>query len=79
MKLTKEAVDQFKEIFHKEFGTLLSDEEARERANSFMRLVLVAVRRQPWDKDDTPDSEQCKPRPGGFTEPDLTDDDWPVS
>jgi hypothetical protein len=56
MNLTKEAVDQFKEIFHKEFGTLLSDEEARERAESFMRLVLIVLRRQPSDKDEVTDS-----------------------
>lgn len=44
MNLPAEAKSHFKEIFHREFGELLSDEEAQERAESFMRLVMIIVR-----------------------------------
>jgi hypothetical protein len=54
MNLSKQALDEFKEIFQRVFGEPISDDEARERAESLMRLMLIALRRQPWDKDDDP-------------------------
>ena len=56
MDLPPEAISEFKEIFHSEFKRLLSDDEARERAEAFMRLVLLILRPLPSDTDeDVPD------------------------
>lgn len=38
MALPKEAVDEFKQIYFKDYGVMLSDAEAEERANSLFEL-----------------------------------------
>jgi len=47
MKLSDKAVQEFKAIFHREFKRELSDDEARGRAESFMRLILLLLRPSP--------------------------------
>ena len=47
MQLSNEAVREFKDLYEKEFDEVLSDDEARARAQSFMRLVLILIRPLP--------------------------------
>lgn len=42
--LPKEAVDEFKKIYEKEFGKKLSDKAAVKKANDFMRLYKILVK-----------------------------------
>ncbi len=52
MKLSQQAIQDFKAIFKEVFTEEISDEYARDRAESLMRLMLIVLRRQPWDEDD---------------------------
>jgi hypothetical protein len=47
MRLSDKAIQEFREIFHREFKRDLSDEEARQRAESFMHLILLLLRPMP--------------------------------
>ncbi len=47
MELPSKAIAEFKEIFRKEFDITLSDSEARERAESLMRLIVLILRPLP--------------------------------
>jgi hypothetical protein len=44
MRLSDKAVQDFREIFVREFKKDISEEEARQRAESLMRLVLLLLR-----------------------------------
>jgi len=46
MKLPKGAIDEYRELIKQEFGHDMTDEEARESAESFMRLVLLILEPQ---------------------------------
>ena len=48
MQLPPEAIGEFKVIYKKEFGILLSDEDAREKAESFLEFMEIVAR--PIDK-----------------------------
>ena len=41
MQLSQEAIDEFKEIYRKEYGKEISDDEAREMGTRLMRVLLV--------------------------------------
>lgn len=47
MKLSDQAIKEFREIFAREFKRDLSEEEARDRAEAFMRLILLLLRPMP--------------------------------
>ncbi len=50
MQLSKKAIDEFREIFRKEFGEELSDNEASTRATNFLELfslIYKPVRKNP--------------------------------
>ena len=47
MKLSDQAIQEFREIFAREFKRDLSEEEARDRAEAFMRLILLLLRPTP--------------------------------
>jgi hypothetical protein len=44
MALSKEAIKEFKEIYFKEFGEEISDQEAREEAESLISLFKIIYR-----------------------------------
>ena len=44
MELPLDAISEFENIFEAEFGRVLSDDEAHERAESFMRVVILILR-----------------------------------
>lgn len=44
MRLSKEAIKEFKEIYYEEFGDRLSDEEAQEMGGSLISLFRVIYR-----------------------------------
>ena len=72
MNLPKDAIDDFKQIFYDEFGEKLSDDEAQERAESFMRLVLIVLRPQPWDDEETRNQDKVDDGSGERSEQNLT-------
>ena len=48
MQLPEESIKEFKNIYKKEFGILLSDEEAEEQAVSFLDFMSLVTK--PIDK-----------------------------
>ena len=51
MKLSHKAIEDFKKIWKEEFREDITDEFAKERAEGLMRLVLIALKPQPWDAE----------------------------
>jgi hypothetical protein len=47
MSLSKEAIDKYKQIYKKNFGEEISDEEAREQGESLISLFRVIYRPLP--------------------------------
>lgn len=60
MRLSKEAIKEFKEIYHKEFGEVISDEEAQEMGGGLLSLFKVIYRPIPEDEEQTPRDENDK-------------------
>jgi hypothetical protein len=56
MSLSKEAIEEFKKIFYREFGRKLSDEEAHEKAQNLLSLFRIIYRTIPEDEDLTKNS-----------------------
>lgn len=52
MFLSNKAVQEFKEIYEKEFGEKLTDGEYRIRAENFLRLMALITKPIPKNKDD---------------------------
>lgn len=44
MPLSKEAIEEFKEIYKKEFGEEISDQEALEKATKLLRLIEIVYK-----------------------------------
>ena len=44
MRLSPEAIKEFQEIYRREFGKTISDEEARKIAERFMNLMEIVCR-----------------------------------
>jgi hypothetical protein len=42
-QLSQEAINEFKEIYQREFGEMLSDEQAREKAMSLLNLFYFLL------------------------------------
>lgn len=51
MGISKEALAKFKEIYRKEYGEDISDEEALKQATSLLRLMKIIYRPIPKDID----------------------------
>lgn len=49
MKLSDQAVREFREIWHREFGQLLSLDEARAKATLLLELCRIIVRPLPGE------------------------------
>jgi len=43
MELSQEAIDEFKEIYKKEFGEEISDDDAREMGTRLLRVFRVLL------------------------------------
>jgi hypothetical protein len=52
MKFTKEQLDEFKQIYKKEFGKEISDEEALEMATDLINLFKVIYRPIPTNNQE---------------------------
>jgi hypothetical protein len=52
MRLSKEAIEEFKKIYYKEFGKALSDEEAQEKGQNLLSLFKIIYRPIPRPKND---------------------------
>jgi len=50
MNLPASAFSEFKWIFESEFNRTLTDDEARERAEAFMRVVILILRPVPSER-----------------------------
>lgn len=50
MKLSKKAIDEYKEIYRREYGKTLTDQEAYEQASNLLRLFKVIYRPLPSEK-----------------------------
>jgi hypothetical protein len=64
MRLSKEAIEEFKEIYEKEFGKSISDEEAQEMGRNLLSLFKIIYRPiPPYDDSDKNDKTQCNQDP----------------
>jgi len=52
MQLSKEAIEEFKQIYKAEFGEEISDQEATEKAIRLINLIRVIYRKIPEDKEN---------------------------
>jgi hypothetical protein len=50
MKLSRGAINELKEIYRKDYGVMLSDEQSTEIASSFFHLMKITYK--PIPKDD---------------------------
>ena len=63
MRLSKEAIEEFKRIYYKEFGKVLSDEEAQEKGQNLLSLFKIIYRSIPLDKKDKKIEHKISPEP----------------
>ena len=63
MRLSKEAIKEFKEIYYKEFGERISDKEAQEMGASLLSLFKIIYRPIPEAGEQNPKDKNNK-RPG---------------
>ena len=56
MRLSKEAVEEFKDIYYKKFGEKLSDEKAQELAERLVLLYKAVY--YPFSEDNTQDKKR---------------------
>ena len=57
MRLSKEAIKEFKEIYYKESGKIISDEETQEMGQSLISLFKIIYRPIPTDKNNKRNNE----------------------
>jgi hypothetical protein len=55
MALSKEAIEEFKEIYREEFGKQISDAEAQEMGESLISLFKIIYRPIPEEKRNQED------------------------
>jgi hypothetical protein len=51
MRLNKKAIDEFKEIYFREFGQQITDEEAQELVSKLISLVKILCHQTPVHTD----------------------------
>ena len=54
MKLTPQAITDFKQIYEETYGTSLSDREAEEMASRVLRLFKIIEERSPSTRQKSP-------------------------
>jgi len=52
MRLSKEAIEEFKEIYEREFGETISDEKAQELGQNLVSLFKIIYRPIPENKEE---------------------------
>jgi len=52
MKLSKKAIEKYKEIHKRKFGEKLTDQEAYEQATNLLRLFKIIYRPLPPEKEN---------------------------
>jgi flagellin-specific chaperone FliS len=52
MRLSKEAIEEFKQIYERGYGKTISDEKAQELGQNLLSLFKIIYRPIPSDKDD---------------------------
>jgi hypothetical protein len=57
MRLSKESIEEFREIYQREFGKNISDEEAQEMGQNLLSLFKIVYRPIPSDDDDNQDAK----------------------
>lgn len=62
MRLTPEAIDEFKTLYKEEFGEELSDGETEQRALEVLRLFMILAEIPPDDNHHVPGC-RCFDRP----------------
>lgn len=63
MRLSKQAIKEFKDIYYKEFGEKISDEETQEMGANLLSLFKIIYRPIPEDGKQNPEDKNNK-RPG---------------
>lgn len=51
MSLSKKAIEEFKDIYYREFGRIISDDEAQEMGQNLLSLFKIIYRLIPEDED----------------------------
>ena len=51
MKLSEEAIKEFKKIYYQEYGKQISDEEAQEKGQNLLSLFKIIYRAIPEDEN----------------------------
>ena len=59
MELSKKAIDEYKEIYQREYGKTLTDQEAYEQASNLLRLFKVIYRPLPSKKKNKNSKNSC--------------------
>jgi len=59
MKLSKKAIDEYKEIYKRKFGEEITDQEAYEQASNLLRLFKVIYRPLPSEKKNKNSKYSC--------------------
>ena len=58
MRLSKKAIKEFKDIYKREFGKNISDEEAQEKGQSLLSLFKIIYHIIPTEKNDEKDNKK---------------------
>jgi len=61
MRLSKKAIKEFKEIYYKEFGKIISDEEAQEKGQSLLSLFKIIYRSIPVNNKNKIGTDKNEP------------------
>jgi hypothetical protein len=61
MRLSQQAIDDFKKIYLKEYGVLLDDEKANDLAVNFLRLFEIVTWPQPSSYPQSSEKPSAKP------------------
>jgi len=60
MRLSKQAIREFKDIYHKEFGRKISDQEAQELGANLISLFKIIYRPVPEVGEQNPKDKNNK-------------------
>lgn len=61
MGLSKKAIQEFKEVYCREFGKIISDEEAKEKGQNLLSLFKTIYRSIPVDKKNKIGTDKNEP------------------
>jgi hypothetical protein len=56
MKLSEEAIEEFRDIYYREYGKKISDEEAQEMGQNLLSLFKIIYRPIPEDENEENES-----------------------